>query len=388
MDTFCTLVIPVIINIALIATTIGIWQCINTVEVTLEESLQTGDNFKNITRSCNPQNLFLKDDSETPSSVWMPKNTGELFDHGRPVLERSYKATKIVVYITICYGFFGIFILIAPRFICTINSNKKETLDSILRTIRLIELGICGAVLIGASALLIASTIKITNEFTASPDLCAERTEILDRIITKCCGNCEAYERPKGHSVKPSMWEICTQQFIDCLEEKRHYFREYCKDISVFVVGMMGLMFSNACFFLSVWVTVWCRNEWNYAEDDENVFDKPRTVRISHQPPVQYSEVPQEHVFNNENKDQTENNHVTFAQPNGGTPMISKGPGFQRKPHDDYDLQSNDYFYDDQISNIRAMENSLTEAESLQRNRKKQFSVNEPQDLMSGSFTR
>ena len=51
-------------------------------------------------------------------------------------------------------------------------------------------------------------------------------------------------------------------------------------------------------------------------------------------------------------------------------------------------LQSNDYFYDDQISNIRAMENSLTEAESLQRNRKKTFSVNEPQDLMSGSFTR
>lgn len=388
MDTFCTLVIPIIINIALIATTVGIWQCINTVEVTLEETLQTGDNLKNITRFCSPQNLFLKDESETSTSVWLPKNTGELFDHGRPVLERSYKATKIVVYITICYGFFGIFILIAPKFICTINSNKKESLESIWRTIRLIELGICGAVLIGTSALLIASTIKITTEFTASPELCSQKDDIFKRIITKCCGNCDGYDQPKtfGHSMQPSEWELCTDKFLNCLEDKRFYFIEYCKDISVFVVGMMSLMFSNACFFLMVWVTVWCRNEWNYAEDDENVYEKPKTVRISNQQPVQYSEVAQEHAFNNENKDETEN-RVTFAQPNGGTPVISKGPGYQR-PHDEYDLQSNDYFYDDQISNIRAMENSLTEAESLQRNRKKTFSVNEPQDLMSGSFTR
>ena len=68
---------------------------------------------------------------------------------------------------------------------------------------------------------------------------------------------------------------------------------------------------------------------------------------------------------------------IQFNQPTGGTPTISRGPDFQRRVEDEFEIQSNDYFCDDQISTIRAMENSLTESESIQRRRKQKFSVNE-----------
>ena len=406
MDTFCTLVIPIIINISLIFTTLGIWKCIEPIEVTFDNELQTNRNTvsHNLTNNCVKMDHGYNGQEK---QVWQPINTAELFDHGRPILERSFKATRIVVILTMCYGFFGIFMLIAPRYICTVDSNKKATLDAIRRKIRLVELSICGAALIGTSGLLIASIIMVTNEFTANPDECTKKHPIFERILEKCCGDCDDYKKPLVIGDKPSVWEVCSASFFNCLEEKRYHFRHFCHNISVFVVGMMGLMFSNAFFFLMTWVTVWCRNEWNYADKDEkngytqpmvrtslprtslprNTNDPVRNAPLVIQQAV-YSEVPRsegnslsetrqrvESLIENRNVDDESYDHF-IDQPAGGTPTIARGPAYQRGM-DDCDIQSHDYFYDDQISNIRAMETCLSESETKRRSKKRQFSVNE-----------
>ena len=409
MDTFCTLVIPIIINISLIFSTLGIWKCIEPIEVTFEHELQNNRNIvpHNLTIKCVDMNHgYIPEIDKTPQNkvLWQPLSTGELFDHGRPILERSYKATRAIVIFTMCYGFFGIFMLIAPRYICTVGSNKKDTLDAIRRKIRLVELSICGAALIGTSGLLIASIIMVTKEFTASPDLCTKKHEIFGRILEKCCGDCEDYKKPFVINDKPSAWEVCSVKFLACLEGKRYHFRQFCHDISVFVVGMMCLMFSNAIFFLMTWVSVWCRNEWNYEDEDEQ-YTQPivRTSlpRNQNNPEVRYpinaspvkqavySQVPQ-HVINcsaennlSETRERIESliedgniDDGTYEQPAGGTPTIARGPAYQRGI-DDCDMQSNDYYCDDQISNIRAMETCLSESETKRRSKKRQFSVNE-----------
>ena len=172
------------------------------------------------------------------------------------------------------------------------------------------------------------------------------------------------------HSDLPSKWEVCSRRFLNCLVMKRSYFRGFCENISAFVVGMLCLMFSNAIFFLMIWVSVWCRNDWNY-DDQDNFFDQKKRVNFveSNTNRASYSQVPI----------RTEN----YSQPVGGTPDISRGPNYQRFLTDNsfrptlVNDEDNEYFCDDQISNIRALEAGLTDAEKLRKSKKRQFSVNE-----------